>query len=341
MREAASKRIAPLLMALFSAFANFWKGVEAHDPSVRGLRKIILRLRNHLDLFAPVFGAVPKLFKRLRRMLDWGYEAVGRFKDLFDAQQVVVASRRSDGQLERVHASQVSYEELASGKLLFARTDPAGELLVGVEPHELEYPVKLLERSRREVNKWVAKVERATRGGEFQALATAALNPESNLPKGRQSRFFWGGVNVEPEPDASALANARKLTGALLEEARQELKSVRALESIVGHDEEAEFHDLRKRLRAIWSIVSEFPEMGLDRGRTAYVSARLFTVVSEMGDLETMVVGERLATQLGKKARAQTLARDADRRWSRVRERELASIDRALASFARDLSRAG
>jgi hypothetical protein len=339
MRQAAGKRIGPLVSAMFSAFSDFWRRVEAHDPSVRGLRKIVLRLRNHLDIFAPAFGAASKLFVHLRNLLDWGYEAIGRFKDLFDAQQTVVAARDpASGALVRVHASQASYEELSSGTLTLARFDRHGNL-EAVAPEELEYPHRLLKESRAEVLNWIAQIEDAVRDGAFKKLQRAALKRGAPLPKSRQSRFFWAGIEAEPKLEQSALANVRVLSRGLLRKARRELTEVARLSSIVPPEQEETFHDLRKQLRAIWSILSEFPDIGPDAGRTKLLSGRLFHTVSLMGDLETMVVGQRLAFRLGDRPRSRKLARQADERWLKFRNGELLSVARLLTSFSAELER--
>jgi hypothetical protein len=316
----ARTRLVLLIRALVDADLTIGDKTVPHDPALRGARKIVLRLRTHLDLFAHAFGKANKAFRKLRRLLDWGYEAIGRFKDLFDAHRAVLTKPDpQSGELVRVHASRVPFAELDRGGFVLAKPDDrTGKLCPLKGP--LEYPRRTLEKRRSEMLTWKgAMTEVFTQ--HLDEMLIAIDEPKPNRPKRKDlSKFFWGGVDVSPRADKTGVENLQRLTRSLIDRALEELPRVEALATPVGRANEQRFHDFRKRLRAIWSVLDEFPEVSDDPTRMQLLREGLFGIVSRYGDVETMVVGWDLARKQGKpKKELAALASRAEDAWKNLR----------------------
>lgn len=83
--EAASKLTLEKLDLAFEAANRLGPVSLPHET--KEIRKVILSSREMLDIFAFSFKAGDE-YKNLRDTLDIGYESVGHFKDLYDAQDI-------------------------------------------------------------------------------------------------------------------------------------------------------------------------------------------------------------------------------------------------------------
>jgi hypothetical protein len=92
--EALARRVLPPLVD--EAFARVDAlGADVAPDAVKPVRKLLGKLRDHLDLFAPVFAPADDWrdpWAELRAAVDEGYGVVGRFKDLHDPQEVAGAA---------------------------------------------------------------------------------------------------------------------------------------------------------------------------------------------------------------------------------------------------------
>ena len=115
----ATRVLPPLLDEVIVALAELSE--HARPDQVKPLRKLLGKLRDHLDLFAPVYPASPDFhdgWVELRGAVDEGYDALGALKDLHDVQDV---ARPEDARYDRaelrrrrarVHAWRTRFDEL-------------------------------------------------------------------------------------------------------------------------------------------------------------------------------------------------------------------------------------
>ena len=121
------------------------------SAGVRAVRKKIGELRDYVDVFAYAYAARggSDSWYELRRALDKGYEEVGHFKDLFDAQGLKLAEQ-----------------------------DPTtGAWSDGVKPQDVTYPdMQEVARRREVVLSW--KAELFARRTEHRATIAQADTPQ-------------------------------------------------------------------------------------------------------------------------------------------------------------------
>ena len=94
MSNLARAKLLPLMDCVIEESSILTENAQPHDPRVKAYRKKLAALRFHLDLLAPVYpadGANGDQWSQIRELLDSGYEAIGSFKDRFDAQGLQLA----------------------------------------------------------------------------------------------------------------------------------------------------------------------------------------------------------------------------------------------------------
>ena len=89
--ELAAQKLCDPLDEIHRGLTNFTTSTLPHEA--KDLRKLLGKFRNRLDLFAFAYptGSGKDPFLKLRDDLDKGYERMGEFKDLFDAQRLELA----------------------------------------------------------------------------------------------------------------------------------------------------------------------------------------------------------------------------------------------------------
>ncbi len=208
-------------------------GPQTLPHEAKSLRKKIGELRDYVDVFAFAYTEVGEKdpWYELRHDLDTGYEEIGKFKDLFDAQGLELAEK-----------------------------DPAtGQWGEGVRPEDVEYPdMQEVERRRTVALAWKAAFE--SRKAEHRAVVAVADAARLHAHR-KLSRFFWGGADLEPSLQKSGLQNLGAMVRRLLELADQDYGAAAVLVDVTQLAEHEQFHDLRKRVRSVLKVLDYFPEL--------------------------------------------------------------------------------
>ncbi|MBK7858501.1 MAG: CHAD domain-containing protein [Archangiaceae bacterium] len=240
------------------------------DVKIRGVRKSIERLRNHLDLFASVYPLDGEHgWGQLRKQVDAVYEALGQLKDLHDSGLALSAS--------------LGWSDVPSDL-----TGAAAKLHDEVMP----------QRRQRLVDACATFEANAP---AFRAMLASPLEAPTQLEKhdAKDSRFYWGGVKANPKPTETGLQSIRRLLEKQAGLARTNSKNVTALDSPFGKKSEREFHDLRKRVRSLINVAAYFPEVFAEPAHGADLQRKLYSLVLEFGDVEDRLVRLHTAAELG------------------------------------------
>lgn len=83
LAELARAQGEQLLQSVMLLAATLSPQTQPHDRGLYNLRKAVLRLRQHLDVFAHCFAVEKKRLIAMRELCDQGYEVLGGLKDLF------------------------------------------------------------------------------------------------------------------------------------------------------------------------------------------------------------------------------------------------------------------
>lgn len=295
--ELGNRLVERALARLIQRMELFHDGILPHEikKSENDLRKQILYLRTHLDLFSfsfPMCGSVRAslvvdcgagdLWAELRDDLDEGYERVGAFKDIYDGFSDDVAR---DEDVEVITLD--DYRRVYEGSTESAQ---GGD---GVEAE--------IDRERRRVDRWIRgfhlRLARYRAYLDFhrglQRLPVPQL--EDRRERTDLSSLYWGRVAVLPDPLLSGYDNVRQLAFVLLSEvANSEL--LRTVPGIADLLEDGErFHELRKRIRAVISL-PELEELSGILGPEDLESAS-YTLLTELvdryGQLNDLIVKYR------------------------------------------------
>ena len=97
--------------------------------------------------------------------------------------------------------------------------------------------------------KWV-KVFKKQATDTYELLLKVKEEMVLRSPK-KLSRFYWGGLNIQPDGALSGLDNIKYLQRNRSERAITELDVLLSLETIHQYENEESFHDFRKRVRSI------------------------------------------------------------------------------------------
>jgi hypothetical protein len=282
----ADERVPPTFDEVRAGLVSLHAGTLPHEA--KALRKRIGVLRDYIDIFAAAYDkrGPGDPFDALREDIDDLYERVGEFKDLFDAQGVAIATQ-----------------------------DPAtGAWGDGVRPDDVPYdPAEVAAR--------LAKVLTARARFESRADAHRAYLSRADASRTYEhdgaGRFYWAGSGVAPSASRSGLENLSKLARALVGKAAKNLDEIRGLDEITGLRDHEDFHDLRKRVRAIVKLVDYFPELLEPGGEDELAVAR--ELVERYGSLNDKILAHDLARERDRDAERKALAKEIEAEWKLVK----------------------
>ncbi len=265
------------------------------------LRKTVLYARTVLDLLAHRLPPAPAghSWRALRARLDEGYARIGAFKDLYDAVAPLIGKEE---------------EPDAIGIQDYARAHGLAPL------QERQWLRGEVEQRRTGVLQWAQATSFAR---ELEALGSGAGRPPAAdaqpPPAPLRSRLYWGAVRSAPMPSLAADDEVRRLAAALLFALANSklLDRVARIEDLI--EDQEDFHDLRKRIRAVLQI-RDVPGLdhllpGDDAGAALAV---LKDAVDRCGDLNDLLIRHAQYT-----ARHRAAESELDRHYWRQRASEL------------------
>ena len=181
---------------------------------------------------------------------------------------------------------------------------------------KVTYPPGELAKRQAAWQSWRAQLE----GVQFAQWAAHLQNaPEAKLAPEhqKQSRFFWGAVDVRPDASLSGLQNLERLTFALAEQVLSRLPRLLSLATPVPVDEQEVFHDFRKSVRALFLTHSLFPEVS-----SAAQSASLEgveAVFKRLGKINDNLVALTRAQKQQRPDKEQKILARIDAGWAELR----------------------
>ena len=273
------------------ARATLEVGLKEFTPTTlpheaKDLRKQIVRLRDVLDVFSHNFMQQKDLWEQVREDLDQGYEIVGEYKDLYDSQ---IDPQTSDSQ---PNSAPPVYPDL-----------------------------KRLEKRRARVLKWRAEyfAEDGLRDALKDLLESAVPLEIAGVESDKVfSRFFWGGVKATPNEHYTAAANALVLVRAQGRVALKESEDFLEIKNLSKLENEEKFHDHRKRLRTLAKVCSIADALEPEACPQADVDA-LNSFVSQLGEVEDVIVAARLKKEDGKDKKADELFELAEKKFKSLK----------------------
>jgi len=274
--------------------ASFTVGTLPHEA--KDLRKQLGRFRNRLDLFAFAYPTGPGKdpFLKLRDDIDKGYERMGDFKDLFDAQRIKLAE----------------YDAVAD------------KWSKGVRPEAVAYADPDRVRSRRDkVLKWKEKLLEPERLARYRAYVCAPdLKNFHERAATDLSRFFWGGgEGIMPQHELSGVDNFRSLAAELLARALKDYPAVQELRNLEGEIAE-KFHDFRKRVRSVVKIADDIEILPPGSKPAGDLDELMNDLDDAYGDVNDKIVDLGLATESGNDPKATRLHGEIAVDWAKLRE---------------------
>lgn len=243
------------------------------------LRKRIGEVRDILDLFAHHFLTDRAGYNLLRNSLDRGYTVVGNFKDLHDG------------------ATASESEE------------------------DLKFDKALTEKRRKKVLKW--KDEYLEPEGISERLgklltSAAPLLEFANQDKSDLSRFFWGGVDITPDPALEPAQNARRLALAQAEKVFGEAHKITKIDAVSKSKNETQFHDFRKRLRAVTKICNLAIKIKENSCTQSAVDS-LLNLVDRLGNIEDLFTGAVILKEEGRSKAADRQLKAAQKSFEELK----------------------
>jgi len=291
--ELAGQTLCVAFDEIHRGLTNFNAGTLPHEA--KELRKQLGRFRNKLDLFAFAYPADPGRdpFLKLREDIDKGYERMGDFKDLFDAQRIELAE--FDTEKQRWSA--------------------------GVRPEAVNYanPAKVTDR-RDKVLKWQLKFLAPDQIAGYRAYVCA---PDARVfhPRPAQdlSRFFWGSeAGLTPRLELGGVDNFRWLAAEMLTRAAKDYPAVQALRGLEG-ETAVKFHDFRKRVRAVVRIAEDIAILPAGNRRADELNDVMDDLDDRYGGLNDQIVDLELAVEAAETARANRLRVEISGDWDQLR----------------------
>jgi hypothetical protein len=296
--ELAQARLAPAVDHLAQALARLDANILPHEA--KELRKTIATARDLVDVFwFAVAGSKDGAFwVHVRDELDEGYELVGAFKDLFDAQGLTLVD--DDTPDDAIPDDAVREQDVAYRHSLQRRRHRA---------------LRWATRFRSQLSELARRVR-----GPF-ASANTAPPP---------SRFYWAAAQLRPSRDLTGHENLRRLLAGLARASAAEADAVAALADPAQPSDQERFHDFRKQLRSIVRLTDLFPEIVSAREGVE----TLRRSVADYGAIEDLIVAHAAAVEHGERE-SRKIRRKIDERWQRLRaRRELGHVLGALAARA-------
>ena len=292
--ELAAQKLCGPLDEIQRGLTNFTARTLPHEA--KDLRKLLGKFRNRLDLFAFTYPAGPgkDLFLKLREDIDKGYERMGQFKDLFDAQRIELAAFNSKKQ----------------------------EWSKGVRPEAITYadPERVAGR-RDKVLKWSEKFLETDRLAGYRAYVCAPdLKTFHERSANDLSRFFWGGTEgIQPRHELSGEDNFRSLAAEMLARALKDFPSVQELRGLEGETAKT-FHDFRKRVRAVVKIADDIELLPRGNQRAGELSKLMDELDDSYGKVNDKIVNLGLAVESRNNDKATQLRGEIADEWSKLRQ---------------------
>lgn len=292
--ELAGRMLCGPFDEILAGLTNFNATTLPHEA--KELRKQLGKFRNRLDLFAFAYPTGPgkDKFLKLRKDVDDGYEDMGDFKDLFDAQ-----------------------------RLDLAEFDPEKkEWSKGIRPENVTYPdAAKVESRRQKVLKWQGKFMEPEK---IAANRTYICAPDKSAFHPRSadelSRFFWGGdEGIVPNEKLSGIDNFRMLAAELLGRALASHPAVMALRDLEGETAE-EFHDFRKRIRSVVKITEDIDLLPEQNQEAAKLHELMDDLDDGYGDINDLIVDLGLAVESGNTSKAARLRNEIAADWTKLRD---------------------
>lgn len=301
-KELAITRAGPLREKVVQLLAGLTPQTLPHDDNLYALRKQVLKLRQHMDIFAHAYSRDPDAFKELRGALDKGYEALGKLKDLFDSQGLTETTRDAN----------------------------TGAFVQTTTLTELKYKKKELEERLTDALAWKRKFLAVQ--PLLEKTLAAASDPAKKAPG---SKFFWGAVDAAPKASLSGVQNVRLLVSGLLGKAIEEYKPFKKLDTPLDGNEHA-FHDYRKRVRAILNVLDGFSELVKPEMKAA--QAVLVDHITRAGLIEDKLVAYELASKRGKGKQMKALREEIETKFEDLKTwQKDAGVKTALETLQKHL----
>jgi hypothetical protein len=268
--ELAAYDLPPIFDLLEEKLELISRNTAPDDPGIRPARKMAQRLRGNLDLFASVYPrGGPHGWKVLRARVDKLYEALGDLKDL-------------------QRASPAANQGLGWGEV------PSDAASATLKLH-----LELLPQLQERVAQAKAALTRDLTAFR-QLLETPLAAPKGVKVHARKdSRFYWGGIDATPKRGLSGLDNIRRVMTNQIALSLRTSKTVLKLDDPIGPKRAKEFHDFRKRVRALIDAGSFFPEVFKDPVRGTMLQRQLYSLTHNYGLLQDRVVGVHNADAIG------------------------------------------
>ncbi len=292
--ELAARMLCGPLDNIQIGLTNFTENTLPHEA--KDLRKLLRKYRNRLDLFAFAYPTGPgkDLFLKLRKDIDKGYERMGDFKDLFDAQRLELA-------------------EFDSEKQKWSK---------GVRPEVVTYPDLERVRSRRiKVIKWKNEFLETDRLAAYRAYTCAPdLIVFHNRRAKDLSRFFWGSEKgMMPRRELDGVDNFRWLAAESLNRALSDYPAVQLLRDLEGETAEL-FHDFRKRVRTVVKIAGDIELLPTSNKRAKKLDELMDDVDDAYGDINDIILDLDLAVESGQIAKVTRLRAEIATEWATLRQ---------------------
>jgi hypothetical protein len=272
----------------------------------------VRQFRSRLDLFAFAYPAGPGKdpFLRLRKDVDKGYERLGDFKDLFDAQRIELAEY-----------------------------DPEKDKWsTGIRPDAVVYPdlSKVTER-REKVLKWRDKFVEPDQLASYRAYICAPdLTTFHERPAEDLSRFYWGGdEGILPREDLSGIDNFRRLAAELLDRSVAVYPAVMELRHLEG-DTAVHFHDFRKRARSVVKIADDIDILPKKNKKADDLHELMDDVDDGYGDINDIIIDLELAVESGNEVKAARLRAEIAGEWEKLRAWQTENkVEQQMKEYAR------
>ncbi len=288
---------------------NLNEGTLPHEA--KELRKEVRQFRSRLDLFAFAYPTGPgkDMFLKLRKDVDKGYERMGDFKDLFDAQRIELAEYDSekDKWSSGVRPDAVVYADLS----------------------------KVADR-RGKVLKWRDKFVEPEQLAAYRAYICA---PDLKQFHGRSaedlSRYYWGGdEGIMPREDLNGIDNFRALAAELLDRSIAVYPAVMELRDLEG-DTAVQFHDFRKRARSVVKIADDIDILPKKEKKADALHELMDDIDDGYGDVNDIIIDLELAVESGNEAKAARLRTEIADEWTKLRQWQIQKkVDQQMKDYA-------
>lgn len=308
-----------------------------HDQKYYGLRKDVANARFLLDVFVPAYPRTAganayrgedDLYDEIREHLDVGYDLLGQFKDLWDAQRndLVpgtrtrarrVSTRSPDFEpslpVPTYDAAEVDalrariyqwlwtfYGRNYAIKGMFGRTESR---LRVAERNQLAAWESSLVWDLRDLPEPAGREPEARYRGYVDYICSPLeTGPyDTNRSPRELPKYFWRILatnGVYPEPREEGIPALSRMSLALLQHAAAQKPDILGLTDLTVPDQEETFHDFRKLIRGVVNVFEADALAGVEDDVKAKTQDKidadiLDDIVDRFGSIEDLIVGYR------------------------------------------------